>query len=57
MSQFYEYKQGISRQQVSLMSIACHISSDNPVLVIDMFVEQLDYWYSLLTVIPKPTLP
>lgn len=39
---YMNYKQGISRQQVSLMSIDCHISSDNPVRVIDMFVEQLD---------------
>ncbi len=37
---YMNYKQGISRQQVSLMSIDCHISSDNPVRVIDMFVEQ-----------------
>jgi hypothetical protein len=37
---YMNYKQGISRQQVSLMSIDCHISSDNPVRVMDMFVEQ-----------------
>jgi hypothetical protein len=37
------YKQGISRQQVSLKSIDGHISSDNPACVMDMFVAQLDY--------------
>ena len=36
------YKQGISRQQISMMSSECHIGKDNPVRVIDMFVEQLD---------------
>lgn len=36
------YKQGIAREQVSLMSIESQIGPDNPVRVIDMFVEQLD---------------
>ena len=36
------YKQGISREQISRMSFECHIGSDNPVRVLDMFVEQLD---------------
>ncbi len=36
------YKQGISRQQISMMSLECYIGADNPVRAIDMFVEQLD---------------
>src|SRR5215210_5907657 len=36
------FKQGISREQISMMSLECLIASDNPVRVIDMFVEQLD---------------
>jgi hypothetical protein len=36
------YKQGISREQISMMSSECHIGKDNPVRVIDIFVEQLD---------------
>src|ERR1043166_2892338 len=36
------YKQGISRDQISMQSLESFISVDNPVRVIDMFVEQLD---------------
>lgn len=36
------YKQGISREQISMMSLECLIAKDNPVRVIDLFVEQLD---------------
>jgi len=36
------FKQGISREQISIMSPECFIASDNPVRVIDMFVELLD---------------
>lgn len=36
------FKQGISRDQISMMSAECFIASDNPVRVIDEFVEQLD---------------
>ena len=36
------YKQGIAREQISMMSPECFISMDNPVRVIDAFVEQLD---------------
>ncbi|MEJ7682989.1 MAG: transposase [Segetibacter sp.] len=36
------FKQGISREQISMASPECFIASDNPVRVIDMFVEQLD---------------
>jgi len=36
------FKQGISREQISMVSPECFIASDNPVRVIDMFVEQLD---------------
>jgi len=36
------YKQGISREQMSMMSLECFIGSDNPVRVIDMLVEMLD---------------
>ena len=36
------FKQGISREQISMMSPECFISSDNPVRVIDMFVDILD---------------
>lgn len=36
------FKQGISREQISMVSPESFIASDNPVRVIDMFVEQLD---------------
>ena len=36
------FKQGISREQISMMSPECFIASDNPVRVIDMFVDMLD---------------
>ena len=36
------FKQGISREQISMMSVEGFIACDNPVRVIDMFVEQLD---------------
>lgn len=36
------YKQGIAREQMSMFSLDCVISTDNPVRLIDMFVEQLD---------------
>jgi transposase len=36
------FKQGISREQISMMCPEALIGSDNPVRVIDMFVEQLD---------------
>jgi transposase len=36
------YKQGISREQMSMFSLDCLITKDNPVRLIDMFVEQLD---------------
>jgi transposase len=36
------YKQGIARQQMSMFSLDCLITADNPVRLIDMFVEQLD---------------
>ena len=36
------FKQGVAREQISMMSLECLIASDNPVRVIDMFVEQLD---------------
>ena len=36
------YKQGIAREQMSMFSSDCQIATDNPVRVIDMFVEQLD---------------
>lgn len=36
------FKPGISREQISMMSLALFIAPDNPVRVIDMFVEQLD---------------
>lgn len=35
-------KQGIARQQMSMFSLDCVITKDNPVRLIDMFVEQLD---------------
>jgi transposase len=36
------FKQGISREQISMMSLEGFISCDNPVRVIDIFVEQLN---------------
>lgn len=36
------FKQGISRDQISMMSLEGFISCDNPVRVIDIFVEQLN---------------
>jgi transposase len=36
------YKQGIAREQMSMYSLDCLITKDNPVRLIDMFVEQLD---------------
>ena len=36
------FKQGISRGQMSMMCSDDFIANDNPVRVIDMFVEQLD---------------
>jgi len=36
------FKQGISREQISMVSPESFIAIDNPVRVIDMFVEQLD---------------
>lgn len=36
------FKQGISREQISMMCPEALIGCDNPVRVIDMFVEQLD---------------
>lgn len=36
------HKQGVAREQISMMSMDCLIESDNPVRLIDMFVEQLD---------------
>jgi len=36
------YKQGIAREQMSMYSLDCLIAKDNPVRLIDMFVEQLD---------------
>lgn len=36
------FKQGVSREQISMMSPEGFIAGDNPVRVIDMFVEQLD---------------
>lgn len=35
-------KQGIGRDQISMFSLDCLITKDNPVRLIDMFVEQLD---------------
>ena len=35
-------KQGIAREQMSMFSLDCLITKDNPVRLIDMFVEQLD---------------
>jgi transposase len=37
-----DYKQGIAREQMSMFSLDCLITKDNPVRLIDMFVEQLD---------------
>lgn len=36
------FRQGISREQLSMMSLDCVIASDNPVRVIDLFFDQLD---------------
>lgn len=36
------FKQGISREQISMTSLDCYIAIDSPVRVIDLFVEQLD---------------
>lgn len=36
------FKQGISREQISMLCPDVLIGSDNPVRVIDMFVEQMD---------------
>lgn len=36
------FKQGISREQLSMISLDCVVASDNPVRVIDQFVDQLD---------------
>ena len=36
------YKQGISREQITMMDFESYVASDNPVRVIDAFVEQLD---------------
>lgn len=35
-------KQGIAREQMSMFSLDCMITKDNPVRLIDLFVEQLD---------------
>src|SRR5919202_6327028 len=32
----------ISREQISMFSLDCHIGSDNPVRVIDLFVDRID---------------
>ena len=36
------FKQGISREQISMTSPECFIAKDNPVRIIDMFVDLLD---------------
>lgn len=36
------YKQGIAREQMSMFSLDCVITADNPVRLIDLFVEHLD---------------
>ena len=36
------YQQGKSREQMSMMALESEISADNPVRVIDLFVDQLD---------------
>jgi transposase len=36
------YQQGKSREQMSMMSLECEIAADNPVRLIDLFVDQLD---------------
>lgn len=36
------FKPGISREQISMMSLETFIASDSPVRVIDLYVEQLD---------------
>ena len=35
-------QQGKSREQMSMMSLECEIAADNPVRLIDLFVDQLD---------------
>src|SRR6266513_3971864 len=35
-------KQGVAREQMSMFSLDCLITKDNPVRLIDLFVEQLD---------------
>jgi len=36
------YQQGKSREQMGMMSLECEIAADNPVRLIDLFVDQLD---------------
>ncbi len=36
------YLQGKTREQMSMMSLECEVSADNPVRLIDLFVDQLD---------------
>lgn len=36
------YQQGNPREQMSMMSLDCEIAADNPVRLIDLFVDQLD---------------
>ena len=36
------FQQGISREQISMFCVETLISADNPVRVIDLFVDQLD---------------
>lgn len=36
------YKQGISREQMSMFSLDCVITKGNPVRLIDLIVAQLD---------------
>jgi transposase len=36
------YQQGNPREQMSMMSLECAIAADNPVRLIDLFVDQLD---------------
>jgi transposase len=36
------FKQGINREQISMFSLDCLILKDNPVRLIDLFVDQLD---------------
>jgi len=37
-----KFKQGITREQMSVFSLDCLIAKDNPVRLIDLFVDQLD---------------